>query len=504
MQILSAKQIKALDDFTIINEPISSLDLMERAASACAIRFAEIYSTAHPVHVFCGKGNNGGDGLAIARLLSQMNFEVKIYIIQYSENESEDFAFNRKRIPDNIPVLEIDNVSELDALTPESNAVVIDAILGTGISRPAEGLLAEVISKLNQFDIPVISIDLPSGMLADEFNARTDQMINASHTFTFQFPKLSFMLPENADCVGNLSVLDISLSKEFKAETNNFYISGDFAKQLVKRRSRASHKGTFGHALIIAGSYGKMGASILAGRAALRSGLGLLTMHVPACGYEIMQSSIPEAMSNVDSESKYWTDNIRIEKFNAIAVGPGLGTEKQTQNSLKLLIQNSHVPLVLDADALNIISENKTWLAFLPARSVLTPHPKEFERMTEKASSGFERIKLQRAFSIKNKVYVVLKGVHTSVSCPDGTIYFNSTGNPGMAKGGSGDALTGVIVSLLAQGYNSKEASILGVYLHGLAGDLAAIELSEEGIIPSDLISKLPSAFRLLKETGLH
>jgi ADP-dependent NAD(P)H-hydrate dehydratase / NAD(P)H-hydrate epimerase len=251
--------------------------------------------------------------------------------------------------------------------------------------------------------------------------------------------------------------------------------------------------------LIIAGSYGKVGAAVLAGKAALRSGTGLLTLHVPKCAYEIIQSSIPEAMVSVDSDMHSWFDNIRLEKYNSIAAGPGIGNEKQTQKALKLLIQNSPLPLVLDADALNIISENKTWLAFLPANSILTPHPKEFERLTEKASSGEERLKLQREFSLKNKVIVVLKGVHTSISFPDGNIYFNSTGNPGMAKSGSGDALTGVIAALLAQGYSPKEASLLGVYLHGCAGDLALLESSEESMLPSDLIDKLAEAFNFLK-----
>lgn len=481
---------------------------MERAALACTQWIVEHFRTSQTICLVCGTGNNGADGLAIARLLSERHYNVEVFVIKYSPKESEEFTANRKKLSQGILYHEIHNISEIQIFfKSDKKKIIIDALFGSGLNRASETLSAEVIKFLNSSKIPIISVDVPSGLFCDELNDSKNSIINAQHTLSFQFPKLSFMFPENADHVGSLTVLDIALHQKYinSASTQYHYLTGDDVSPLLKRRSLSSHKGTFGHALLIAGSYGRMGAAILAGKAALRTGTGLLTLHIPECGYEIIQSTIPEAMATVDSGRYFWFDNIRLEKFNAIAVGPGISTDKQTQNALKLLVQNTGIPLVLDADALNIISENKTWLAFLPANSILTPHPKEFERLTQQASSGMERLKIQREFSIKNKVYVILKGVHTSVSCPDGTIYFNSTGNPGMAKGGSGDALTGIIVSLYAQGYNSKEACLLAVYLHGLAGDIALNELSEEGMLPSDVINKIPAAFNYLKSfTSAH
>jgi NAD(P)H-hydrate epimerase len=405
-------------------------------------------------------------------------------------------------LPKDVRLTEIKNITELqNNFNLNEKSIIVDSIFGTGLNKPAEGLAAETIDHLNTNSNSIIAIDIPSGMFCDSQNSKNDVIINASATLTFQFPKLSFMFAENADHVGELAILDIGLHKDHinAVQTQNYFLTKKDISSILKKRSLSSHKGTYGHSLLIAGSFGKMGAAVLSAKAALRSGTGLLTVHVPKCGYDIIQSSVPEAMSSMDEEEKFWSGNIDLEKYNAIGIGPGIGTEKQTQNVLKLVIQNTHVPLVIDADALNIISENKTWLAFLPANSILTPHPKEFERLTEKVDSSKDRIELQREFSLKNRVYVILKGVHTSISCPDGTIFFNSTGNPGMAKGGSGDVLTGIITALMAQHYNSREACILGVYLHGLAGDIAAEHLSQESMLPSDLIEKLPLAFNWLR-----
>jgi NAD(P)H-hydrate epimerase len=309
------------------------------------------------------------------------------------------------------------------------------------------------------------------------------------------------MFPETTVCVGEFSVLDIGLHQQYIDHTSSPYnfITRNDAAALIKKRSKVAHKGNFGHSLIIAGSYGKIGAAVLAAKACLRSGTGLLTVHVPKCGYEIIQAVVPEAMASADEELNFITEHVLLTAYNSIGIGPGIGTEAQTQNVLKLIIQNTPVPLVIDADAINILAENKTWLSFLPANSILTPHPKEFERIAGKASISEERLKLQRDLSIRYKIYVVLKGAHTSVSCPDGNIYFNSTGNPGMAKGGSGDALTGIITALVAQQYSTQQACILGVYLHGLAGDFAAHEGSQESMIASDLIDHLANAFNFLR-----
>lgn len=506
MKIIDVDQIRELDKYTIEQEPITSIELMERAALACVNWITDRYDTATEFKIFCGLGNNGGDGLAIARLLAAKKYTVHVFIINYSEKRSPDFLFNYERLKlsaDN--TIYMDEVSSVESFknsfqyTPQS--VLIDAIIGAGLKDPAKGLVTHVIDFVNQQPLPVISIDVPSGLYCDTLNNAKDHIVNAEFTLTFQFPKLSFMFTENAKYTGEFSILDIQLNAEHirTLPTKNYFITKNDVQSFLKTRNAIAHKGVFGHALIVAGSKGKMGAAVLAAKACMRSGAGLLTVHSPNCGYDILQTSLPEAMVSCDTENDHITDNIRIEKYNAIGVGPGIGTDKQTQNVTKLLIQNSTVPLVLDADALNILSENKTWLAFIPANSILTPHPKEFERLAGKTENSMERLKTQREFSIKNGVYVVLKGAHTSISCPNGDVYFNSTGNPGMATGGSGDVLTGIITSLMAQGYSSQQSCLLGVYLHGLAGDFAAQARSEESMIASDIIEYLGEGFIFLK-----
>jgi hydroxyethylthiazole kinase-like uncharacterized protein yjeF len=509
MKIFSVQQIREADKYTMEQEPISSIDLMERAATAVANEIEKRYGTNTTFKIVCGLGNNGADGLAVARLLHQRFFSnIEVYIVRYSDVMSDEFKTNLTWLnTDKLMLQEITKSEDLNLLRirseeKERKVIYVDALLGTGLNRPAEGLVAEVIQYLNQQPALVISIDIPSGLYCDELNHIDDSMIKADYTFTFQFPKLSFMFPETADCVGEFNVLEIGIHNEYinSTQTKNYFITKSDITQFFKARSRTAHKGNFGHALIVAGSYGKMGAAVLSAKGCLKAGVGLLTVHIPGCGYSVLQTSVPEAMVDSDSEMKFVADNIRVEKYHAVGMGPGIGTEKQTQNVVKLLIQNSSGPLVLDADAINCIAENKTWLSFVPADSIFTPHPKEFERLTEKAENSVDRLKIQREFSMKYNVYVILKGAHTSISCPDGNIHFNSTGNPGMATGGSGDVLTGVITSLLAQGYTSLQSCILGVYLHGLAGDFAAHELSEESMIASDIVEQLANAYKFIKE----
>ncbi len=508
MKIFDCNQIKELDKFTIEHEPIASIDLVERATSACVHWLIEKYSLDTKFKIICGLGNNGADGLAIARLLSKKKYSVEVFVIRYSEHESENFKINFKRIdPKKISIHTIFSFSPNTSLPfgeGWGGAIIIDAILGSGLNKPINGLISDVITFINKSNpSSVISIDVPSGLYCDLLNETNNLIVKAKHTLTFQFPKLSFMFPESNKYIGEFSVLDIGLHPAFigHTSTKNYFITKNDVLAFFKTRNKIAHKGNFGHALIVAGSYGKIGAAVLASKACIRAGAGLLTTHVPKCGYEILQTSFPEAMVDADSESNFCTDNIHLEKYNAIGVGPGLGLEKQTQNVVKLIIQNATVPIVFDADAINIISENKTWLAFIPANTIFTPHPKEFERLIGKSENSFERLKLQREFSSKYSVYIVLKGAHTSVSCPNGEIYFNSTGNPGMATAGSGDVLTGIITALLTQGYSSQQACVLGVYLHGLAGDFAALHKSEEGMIASDIIEYLSEAFKFLHLT---
>lgn len=502
MKIFSVPQIQAADKYTIANEPIASVDLMERAANACVNWITQKFDSSITINVFCGLGNNGGDGLAIARLLLELNYNTNVYIVRYSEKESPDFKINFKRLVENKKANIIDITDEtVLSFTDRLGEVLVDAILGSGLNRSIDGLVEKVVDSLNQSPATIVAIDIPTGLFADKLNASTDEIVNAHYTLSFQFPKLSFMFPETAMCVGEFTVLDIGLHHQYISNetTPNYFTTKQDVTCFFKHRSKVAHKGTFGHALIVAGSYGKIGAAVLASKAALKAGVGLLTTHIPECGYNIMQTAVPEAMVNVDSEQKFITDNIHTEKYHALGLGPGIGQEKQTQNILKLIIQNTTAPIVFDADAINCIAENKTWLSFIPAGSIFTPHPKEFERLVEKASNSEDRLQLQRIFSMRYNVYVVLKGAHTSISAPDGTIYFNSTGNPGMATAGSGDVLTGIITSLLAQGYSSLHASILGVYLHGLAGDFAVLNKSEESLVASDIVEHLADAFNFLK-----
>jgi len=502
MKILTSEEIRKADAYTIEHEPIRSIDLMERASKECVKWLAAKFDKQHSFAIFCGQGNNGGDGLAIARLLAAKKFKVEVFVIRYSDKCSDDFLVNEKRLK-KIKKVKIHNVGDVSGfpstLNPQASTIVIDAIFGSGLNKPVEGLASEVINYINKSGCQIIAIDIPSGLFSDKTSHNKDAVIvRANHTLTFQSPKLAFMFPENGNCVGDFSVLNIGLDEEFIASlpSKNYFVTEEYARFIHKPRSKFSHKGTFGHALIVAGSYGKMGACVLSSKACLTSGAGLVTVHIPKCGYDILQTANPEVMVETDSSEAIVSDNIKLDKYSVIGIGPGIGTEQETQNALKVLIQNSSAPMVIDADALNILAENKTWIAFLPKNSVLTPHPGEFKRLVSDADNDFERLQLQKEFSIKHNVYVILKGAHTCIACPDGEVYFNSTGNPGMATAGCGDALTGIITGLLAQRYDSKQAAILGVYLHGLAGDFAAKELSEESLIARNIIEFLGQAFR--------
>lgn len=493
MKILTAQQTREADAYTIANEPIESIDLMERAATKCFDWIIKNYSSETEFSIFCGVGNNGGDGLVIARLLKQANYKVTVFVVEFSDNYSSDFKTNLGRL-EKFEVNYLNQDNSRIVLRP--NIVVIDAIFGSGLTRPIDGFIAEIVHQINKNEI--IAIDLPSGLFAEDNRENNfDNIVKAKTTLTFQQPKLAMHFPQNYFFVGEWVVLPIGLHQGFISGLNvtNHIVSTSDAKSMLKPRAKFSHKGSFGHALLVGGSKGKMGAAILSAKACLRAGVGLLTVHLPAQGLEIMQTALPEAMCSVSGENDFIADVPDLSMYSAIGVGPGLGMEKQTQNTLKLLIQNSNYPLVIDADALNILSENKTWLAFLPQESILTPHPKEFERLVGKWDSDEERLELQHQFAIKHQIIVVLKGANTSIALPNGYVYFNATGNSGMATAGSGDVLTGIITSFLAQGYSPKESAILGVYLHGLAGDVAKENLTEYAIIASDIIDAIPKAY---------
>ncbi len=499
LKILPVEKIREADAYTIENEPISSIDLMERAANACFQWIIKKTGKDRRFRIICGMGNNGGDGLAVSRMLCNAGYETDVQIIRHTENPSADFSSNLKLLGD-LPGLVISDVFESDPeIEISDDDIVIDAILGSGLNKPASGLIARVIRQINQSHALVISIDIPSGLFANiPVDSKKHIIVKADYTLTFQMPKLAFLMAENELYTGRWKVLDIGLHRDFFeiCESNNQLVEKADCRSLYRSRAVFSHKGNYGHALLLAGSSGKLGAAVLASKACLRAGAGLLTTHIPGDGFLVMQNSVHEAMVSIDPDDTIITTLPVLDVYGAIGIGPGIGMASGTQAALKLLIQQTTVPIVIDADALNILGENKTWISFLPPGSILTPHPREFERLAGATANHFDRLELLRVFAERYKLYVILKGAYSAIACPDGNIFFNPTGNPGMSTGGSGDVLTGILLGLLASGYPARDACILGTWLHGKAGDLAAKKSGQDAMLPSDVIEKLGKAFK--------
>jgi len=499
MKIFSAEQTHRTDQFTIENEPIASIDLMERAAGAFVNWFTDQYDSGRKVYVFCGTGNNGGDGLTASRILIKKGWQVMPFTVKASGNKSSNFEINLQLLQQ---ITEVHNIEGEEDFQFEATSedIIIDAIFGSGLARPVTGIFAHVIRSVNDSQAPVVSIDIPSGLFCDA-HSEGGEVIQADHVVTFQMPKLTFFMPENSPFVGNWHVVDIGLSRTFiaKEPVNYYYLQQSYVQRLLKTRDRFAHKTNYGRILLIAGSFGKMGAAILSTKACLRSGAGLVTAHVPGCGYDIMQMAVPEAMVSVDVNERYIFSVPDLNSYDTLGIGPGLDQHMDTYDALHKIFDKFKTPVVLDADALNIIASHKELLEKIPEGSILTPHPGEFKRLAGPLAHDFERLEKQMAMSKEYKIFIVLKGHHTAISTPDGKVYFNSTGNPGMATGGSGDVLTGILTGLLGQGYLPGAAAVLGVYLHGLAGDLAAEMLGEESLIASDIIDYLPDAFNELK-----
>jgi len=483
-------------------EPISSIDLMERAAGRCTNWLMERYPDAVSFAVFCGKGNNGGDGLAIARMLMERSYPVVIYILEFGHKGTDDFQTNLARLhqrPDT-DIHFIQSEQQFHSFPP--GQVIIDALFGSGLNRSLEGLTAKLVRHINESGCPVVSIDMPSGLFVDR-SSKGSPVIHADYTLSFQCYKPAFLFAENEEAIGEVHILDIDLHPGFyRSVYSRFEMSDDsLIRSIHKPRKRFSHKGNFGHALLVAGSYGKMGAAVLSARACMRSGIGLLTCHLPGCGYAILQSSVPEAMVMTDINSSI---NTKVEddltKYDTIGIGPGIGTATETKMLLREIFDAYRSPVVLDADALNLLSTQKDLYKLIPAGSILTPHPKEFERLFGETANEFDRVLLALQKAKELNCIIIVKGHHSFIATTDGKGFFNSTGNPGMATAGSGDVLTGILTGLLAQGYSSVEAAILGVYLHGLAGDLAAKERSMEAMLAGDIIEKMGDAFLELNQ----
>lgn len=494
MKVFSVSQIRAWDTYTIANEPISSLNLMERASVAFVRWFCERFDDRHCVKIFCGMGNNGGDGLAIGRMLIQKHYNVQVYIVKHSEESSADFRGNLGRLQLQTNVKWIENVSHLPSLSDKD--YVIDALLGSGLSRPVEGILKDTIQAINGSNSTIVSVDIASGLFADSPNFPSDTIIKPTFTVSFQCPKLAFFQPQCADYVGEWQVIDIGLLPEYEQATDTPYFYTNSAQishwSLSRSRKKYAHKGSYGHALLVGGSYGKIGAMVLSAKACLRSGVGLLTVQIPRCGYDILQTSLPEAMVLPDWHWMVNTTVPDITPYSALGIGPGMGKDSLTLQMLRGLLSSLNQPVVLDADALNLISENQDLLDIIPKNSILTPHPKEFQRLLRQNwNNDYEKLGLLLDFAQKHQVIVCLKGAHTAIAFPDRTIHFNSTGNPGMATGGSGDVLTGILTGLLAQGIPPTEAAIFGVYQHGAAGDRAAQKCTQPALIASDIINEM-------------
>ena len=505
MKILTAEQLSEGDKITIKKQQITSEELMERAAT---LVFNEINNRLQgapiPIKIFCGIGNNGGDGLVIARHLIQHGYHVTVYVVNYSDKRSDDFLANYEKLKD--ITNDWPQLIKSEGNFPEINIgdFVIDAMFGIGLNRPIEGWVASLVEMINKSQAFTLAIDMPSGLFSDKIPAKGAAVIKANFTLSFQAPKLVFFLPDTMDYVGDLQVLDIGLDKEYllNVKSGNHLIGEEEAVSLYKPRKTNSHKGDYGHALIVGGSYGKIGSVMLTATAALRSGSGLCSLYIPKCGYHVVQSGLPEAMVITDTENEELSEYPEDFKADVVCFGMGAGTSVKTREALKSMLNSVKTPVLIDADGLNILSENKDLLKLLPENSVLTPHPGELKRLIGEWNDDFHKLELVKSFSKKYKVILVIKGAHTFVMDRD-DIYVNNSGNPGMATAGSGDVLSGVITSLMGQSYEPVIAAVLGVFLHGKAGDIAAKDLGLESVLAGDIAGNIGKAIKGLFDRNM-
>lgn len=499
MKILSSPQLKELDRYTIVHEPIASIDLMERAAHALTEAITLRWDKSFQIAAFAGPGNNGGDTLAVARMLSQRGYHVEVFLFNTKKKLSDECQTNLERLKTcgSIYLTEISTQFDPPALTDKH--LVIDGLFGSGLNKPLSGGFAAVVKYINASKSKVVSIDIPSGLMGEDntYNIRQN-IIHADVTLSIQLPKLSFFFPENEDIIGEWELLDIGLKQTYidTAESKYSIIEEEDIHRLIKPRKRFAHKGSFGHGLLIAGSYGMAGASILAAKACLRSGIGLLTVHVPIHNHDLLQTTVPEAIVQTDIHERYFAQPTDLRRYTALAIGPGLGQDEDTALAMMEQIQGSSLPIILDADAINILSTHRNWLSRIPKHCILTPHLGELERLIGKCLDTYERLTKVKELAAYLQSYIIVKGAWTTIVTPEGDYYLNPTGNPGMATGGSGDVLTGILLGLSAQGYTQEETCKLGVYIHGLAGDIAADELTEMGMTAHDIVTALPAAWK--------
>lgn len=493
MKIFTGDQISQADRYTIEHEPIRSINLMERAAEVISQWICNNIPQETPLVFFIGKGGNGGDGLAVARILYNVGFDCTVCLIADKTVMSEDCRYNLGRLPRGL------SVKILDDLVIAENTVIIDALLGSGLKGTVKEPVKGAIESINALGCRVISIDLPSGMFTEGSSAE-NVVVHAETTLAIQFPKLSMLLPDSGEAAGRVVVLNIGLSEDYLYQMPSayYYVDADLAAKIVKPRAKFAHKGTYGHALLICGSEGMTGAAVLATGAALRSGCGIVTTHVPVNERSVIHTTNPSAIVDCDPERVFSQLPANIEPYSAIGVGCGIGGAQVTVSALEELL-NLGKQLVIDADAINIIAANPKMIPMLPAGSVLTPHIGELRRMIGEWSDDTLRNEKVAAFAKRTSCIVVVKGAHTMICLPDGRCYFNSTGSSAMAKGGSGDVLAGYITGLIARGYTAEEAAILGVYVHGAAGDKAAEYFGAEGMNSGDIIDFLGETMAEIK-----
>ena len=476
---------------------------MERASRALARAMSERWSAETPFTVFAGPGNNGGDALAVSRLLVERGCRVEVYLFNTKGTLSPDCETNKERLAGvaGIDFHEITTQFVPPVLTAEH--VVVDGLFGSGLNKPLSGGFAAVVKYINTSPATVVAIDVPSGLMGEDntYNIQAN-IIRADLTLSLQLPKLAFLFAENAPFVGEWQLLDIGLSEEAieEKETDFALTEHEDVASMLKPRGKFAHKGNFGRALLIAGSQGMAGASVLAARACLRSGVGLLTVHIPFCNNFIVQTSVPEAMTEIDINDVRFSCATDTDDYQAVGIGPGLGKAGDTEAALLEQIESCQTPMVVDADALNLLGEHRSYIGRLPKGSILTPHPKELERLVGKCQNSYERLTKARELARSAGVHILLKGAYSVVIAPSGKCWFNPTGNPGMATGGSGDVLTGVVLALLAQGYDAETAARMAAYIHGLAGDIACKKHGVMGMTAGDIVTCLPPAWRMLEE----
>lgn len=505
MKIFNSAQIHELDNYTIEHEPITSIDLMERAAKALSFAICEQWPTMVPVVVFAGPGNNGGDALAVARLLAIKGYQVSVYLFNIHNHLSPDCAVNRQRAIDSHQLHSFNEITlNFDPPHLDKDTLVVDGLFGSGLNKPLAGGFASLVKYINASPCEVVSIDLPSGLMTEDntYNIHAN-IIRADLTLTLQQKKLAMLMADNQQYIGRLRVLDIRLSPEFISQTKARYtvIEENDIRRLLLPRDDFAHKGDMGTAMIIAGSYGMSGAATLAAKACLRSGAGKVYVHTPKVNSPILQTTVPEAVMSIDKEETYFSQPVNTADFSALGIGPGLGKHENSAIAMIAQVRGSQCPVVLDADAINILANHRAWIQQLPQGVILTPHPAEFDRLSGTGSSGcYDRLMKAADMAQHYGIYILLKGHYSALCQPDGDITFNSTGNSGMATAGSGDVLTGMITGLLARGYQQREACLVGMYLHGLAGDMAAKDLGKESLMAGDLIRYLPKAFLRIEE----